>query len=126
VDQAEHLFIVGIGIFLDAIPLERLGVDPPLWSSAAMKPCPLAIFSVISAWFMIDPVVGAAARGASPTSVATGLPNLTTHTYARPRHKQARAALQHAPAKKFGSGFQRGDAGQFLAFHPFEKSAASG
>jgi hypothetical protein len=125
VDQAEHLFIVGIGIFLDAIPLERLGVDPPLWSSAAMKPCPLAIFSVISAWFMIDPVVGAAARGASPTSVATGLPNLATHTYARPRQTGARCTATRA-CKKFGSGFQRGDAGQFLAFHPFEKSAASG
>src|SRR5215218_662209 len=33
-------------------PLSALGVEPPDWSSAAMKPSPCSIFAVISDWFM--------------------------------------------------------------------------
>jgi|GEM_PF-6490805 len=40
VRQVEHLVIGIIGVIFDAIEPERLGVLPPLWSSAAMKPFP--------------------------------------------------------------------------------------
>ncbi len=41
VHQVEHLLVAGVGVLGDAVQLQRLGVLPPLWSSAAMKPAPL-------------------------------------------------------------------------------------
>ena len=36
--EIEHLIVVGPGVVLDAVEARRVGVLPPLWSSAAMKP----------------------------------------------------------------------------------------
>ena len=57
VDQVEHLLVVGPGAFLDAVALSALGVEPPDWSSAAMKPLPAAILAVISAVLHVSSVM---------------------------------------------------------------------
>ena len=57
VDEVEHLLVAAPCALLDRrSPASALGVDPPDWSSAAMKPSPRAIFAVISDWFIRSPV----------------------------------------------------------------------
>ena len=51
--QLEHLGIAAIGALRNAIGAKAPGVDPPLWSRAAIKPPFVAICAVIVSWAMI-------------------------------------------------------------------------